>query len=87
MNNLQALYNSEGEIYYAKYSQVSSIVDCVYSGNNVNKYNTGIILVFLGINESEEGQAYWALDITPTGEMKAENEALVRGNDQTTYKN
>lgn len=78
-NNLQALYNSEGELHYVKYSQVSSIVDRIYTDKDVNKNNSDIILVFLGIYESQEGQPYWALDLTPKGELKAEYDQLIQG--------
>lgn len=77
-NNLQALYNSEGELQYVKYSQVASIVDRIYTDKDVIKNNSEIILVFLGINESQEGQPYWALDLTPKGELKAEYEQLIQ---------
>lgn len=86
MNGLKALYDGEGNLHYVKYSEVSSIVDLVYTdSDSTNKNNNDIILIFLGINESqgqgEDGQAYWALDITPKGKNnEAEYTKLIEGN-------
>lgn len=83
MNNLQALYNADGGIHYIKYNQVFSAVDRVYTDCGYNNANTDTILVFLGIDESEgqgsEGQAYWALDLTPKGVHQAEYTQLIAG--------
>lgn len=83
MNNLKALYNKEGDIHYIKYNQVCSAVDRVYTDCGFNKANTDTILVFLGIDETEgegaDGQAYWALDLTPKGPHQAEYSQLIAG--------
>ncbi|KAG2209695.1 hypothetical protein INT47_001841 [Mucor saturninus] len=88
LNKLQALYNTEGGIHYIKYNQVFSAVDRVYTDCGFNNANTDTILVFLGIDESEgqgaEGQAYWALDLTPTGVHQAEYTQLIAGFESST---
>ena len=82
MNGLKALYTSEGDIHYVKYHHVSSIVDSVYTSNGVKENITDIILVFLGVDESEgpgeNGTAYWALDLTPRGAYQTEFNILLK---------
>lgn len=64
-----------------KYNQVSSIVDRVYTEDGVNKENYDVILVFLGINErtgkGQDGEGYWALDLTPKGKNEQEYSKLI----------
>lgn len=83
LNDKKALYDKEGHLHYVKYNKVASIVDRVYTDDGVNKENTDIILVFLGINEQqgkgEDGEAYWALDLTPKGNNEQEYAKLIEG--------
>jgi len=80
---LKALYDSEGNLHYAKYDQVSSVVDRVYTENDVVPNNSDIILIFMGIDESqgqgEDGEFIWALDLTPQGANEEEYSGLVKG--------
>ncbi|KAI8090857.1 NUDIX hydrolase domain-like protein [Thamnidium elegans] len=81
LNKLKALYNEDGDIHYVKYDQVASIVDHVFTDEGFNKTNTDTILVFMGIDEREDtdGEAYWALDVTPKGKNEAEYIKLIQG--------
>lgn len=81
LNKLKALYNEDGDIHYVKYDQVASIVNHVFTTDGFNKTNTDTILVFMGIDEREgaDGQAYWALDVTPKGRNEAEYMKLIQG--------
>ncbi|EPB86877.1 hypothetical protein HMPREF1544_06303 [Mucor circinelloides 1006PhL] len=83
LNRLKALYDSEGNLHYAKYDQVSSVVDRVYTENDVVPNNSDIILIFMGIDESqgqgEDGEFIWALDLTPQGANEEEYSGLVKG--------
>jgi NAD+ diphosphatase len=83
LNGLKAMYNSEGNLHYVGYDQVSYIVDRVYTDNDVVANNTDIILIFLGIDESqgsgEDGKFIWALDLTPQGANEQEYSKIVEG--------
>ncbi|CEP07912.1 hypothetical protein [Parasitella parasitica] len=83
LNGLKALYNSGGGLYYARYNQVASVVDRVYTENDIVPNNTDIILIFLGIDESqgqgEDGEIVWALDLTPHGVNEQEYSKIIQG--------
>ncbi|KAI9475889.1 MAG: NUDIX hydrolase domain-like protein [Benjaminiella poitrasii] len=83
LNGQKVLYGSNGDIHYVKYNEVASIVDRVYSQQNVHDPSADIILVFLGIDESqgqgEEGESLWALDLTPKGTHEKEFSELIQG--------
>lgn len=90
LNGLKALYDTKGNIHYIKYDQVASIVDRVFTEQDgFNKSNTDTILVFMGIDEREgegtDGQAYWALDLTPKGKNEAEYTKLIQGLKKKKY--
>lgn len=84
LSGQQALYDQSGSIHYVDYEKVAFIVDKVYTNDGFNKNNSEIILVFLGIDESqgkgEDGVAFWALDLTPKGLFENELQKLVKGN-------
>lgn len=83
LKELKALYDESGQLHLVSYNDVASIVDKVYSENGFNTTNDEIILVFLGIDETngkgQDGEAYWALDLTPKGKYENELNALVKG--------
>lgn len=83
LNKLKALYDSDGNLHYVGYNQVSSVVDRVYAEKEFTPNNTDIILVFMGIDESqgqgEDGEFIWALDLTPQGVNEEEYSELVKG--------
>lgn len=83
LSGQQALYDSSTTLYTVHYEKVASIVDKVYTEDGFNQANSEVLLVFLGIDESEgkgqDGVAYWALDLTPKGEFKEELESLIKG--------
>lgn len=62
---------------------MSSVVDRVYTENDVVPNNSDIILIFMGIDESqgqgEDGEFIWALDLTPQGANEEEYSRLVKG--------
>ncbi|EIE90650.1 hypothetical protein RO3G_15361 [Rhizopus delemar RA 99-880] len=82
LSGQQALYDQSGSIHYVDYEKVASIVDKVYTNDGFNKNNSEIILVFLGIDESqgkgEDGVAFWALDLTPKGLFENELQKLIK---------
>ncbi|KAI8643913.1 hypothetical protein BD408DRAFT_450980 [Parasitella parasitica] len=82
LNGLKALYNSEGGLYYAGYNQVASVVERVYTENDFVPNNTDVILIFMGIDESqgqgEDGEIIWALDLTPQGVLKQEYSKIIQ---------
>ncbi|KAG0765273.1 hypothetical protein G6F29_007656 [Rhizopus arrhizus] len=82
LSGQQALYDQSGSIHYVDYEKVAFIVDKVYTSDGFNKNNSEIILVFLGIDESqgkgEDGVAFWALDLTPKGLFENELQKLVK---------
>jgi hypothetical protein len=73
------LYDSEGNLHYVKYNDVSFIVDRVYSETGVCENITDVILVFLGIDETGDKEAVWAVDVTPHGPSKKEYNQLIQG--------
>lgn len=83
LNGLKAMYDSEGNLHYVGYDQVSSIVDRVYADNDFVANNTDIILIFLGIDESqgngEDGEFIWVLDLTPQGANEQEYSKIIEG--------
>jgi NAD+ diphosphatase len=84
LNKLQALYNQDGQVQFVNYKDVSSVVDRVFTENSIRNPITDIIIVFLGIDEThgkgENGEAYWALDLTPQGAYENEYTQLIKGN-------
>lgn len=83
LNKLQALYTKEGELQFLGYNDVKKAVDRVYTETGVHENITDDILVFMGIDETrgegEEGDAYWALDLTAVGKNTEENKSLIEG--------
>ncbi|GAN11187.1 oxysterol-binding protein-related protein 3 isoform X4 [Mucor ambiguus] len=83
LNRLKALYDSDGNLHYVGYDQVASVVDRVYTESEFVPDNTDVILVFMGIDESqgqgEDGEFIWALDLTPEGTNEEEYSKLVKG--------
>lgn len=83
LKELKALYDESGQLHLVSYNDVASIVDKVYTENGFNKTNDEIILIFLGIDETNgkgrDGEAYWALDLTPKGKYEKELDALAKG--------
>lgn len=80
---MQALYTKEGELQFLGYNDVSAAVDRVYNETGAHDNLTDDILVFMGIDETrglgEEGEAYWALDVTATGKNEEANKQLIKG--------
>ncbi|RCH93584.1 NADH pyrophosphatase [Rhizopus azygosporus] len=89
LKELKALYDESGQLHLVSYNDVASIVDKVYSENGFNKTNDEIILIFLGIDETngkgQDGEAYWALDLTPKGKYENELNALVKGYESSSF--
>ncbi|KAI9488933.1 NUDIX hydrolase domain-like protein [Zychaea mexicana] len=83
LNGLDPLFETNAGLYLAKYDQVASLVDKAVPGDDGVKPDSDVMLVFLGIDEkeaaAEDGQAYWALDLTPKGPHKQELKKLVEG--------
>jgi hypothetical protein len=81
LNGLKALYDSDGNLHYVKYKDVSTVVDRVYSETGVYENITDVILVFLGMDETRnnEAVAVWAVDVTPQGPFETEYTKLVQG--------
>lgn len=83
LKELKALYDESGQLHLVSYNDVASIVDKVYTEIGFNKTNDEIILIFLGIDETngkgQDGEAYWALDLTPKGKYENELDVLVKG--------
>ncbi|KAI7905815.1 uncharacterized protein BX663DRAFT_428418, partial [Cokeromyces recurvatus] len=82
LNDLKVLFNNEGTIHYAQYKDLASIVNLIYTKENSYNPSSNVALIFLGIDESqgqgEEGEAYWALDLTPKEADEKECKELIQ---------